>query len=324
MLYNKFPRECGPPRKVANNMNEWLKFVNIYNGKKSAVYTSIYNFKQIEIKPNYDSAVIDKLFFDFDDKSCNAWNECNKLHLDLLKNDIKHIIIMSGRGYHLYILTEEITNPQNIKSLIYNSQHHFIDKLQLIVDAQVIGNPAQLARVPNTFNIRGNRFCIPLTKNQFEKGDIYCKELASKQNFVKNVSIGEKLFNIKQFDYQTNKFNENTIFELNNINESSNNIDSLKDAPPCIKNILNNKNSGWKERYLVILYYRELGYTKQEIFNILKKHLSEHKFRHCIIEERQLQYLWDRHDLTFPQCNKIINDELCPIKCNKYNSVIYK
>ncbi len=323
MLFNKFPREVGPPRKIVYNIKEWLNFVNLYNGKKKAVYTSIYTFEKIEQKPVYETAILDKLFFDFDDKSCDAWKECNSLHQHLLKENIKHLIIMSGRGYHLYVFSLPL-KPQNIKSCIYNSQHYFIDKLKLTVDVQVIGNPAQLARVPNTFNIKGNRFCIPITQEQFEKGDKFIKELASKQNFVKNITIGEKLFDIKQFDYQTNKFNEAVVFNNDNLDESSGNINYLKDAPLCIKNLLNEKELGWSGRYLVILYFKELGYTRQEVFKILQTHLSERKFKHCIQEERQLQYLFERNDLVFPSCDKIICDGFCHNKCEKYNNVIYK
>ena len=302
-MFKKFPREVGPPRKVVYNIQEWLNFCNKYNGMKKAVYTSIYKFNIIDqvgtkpVKPEYNSAIIDKIFFDFDDKSCNAWKECNSLHQELLKDNIKHIIIMSGRGYHLYYFSSPLSS-ENPKSLIYNSQYHFINKLKLTVDAQVIGNPAQLARVPNTFNIKGNRFCIPLTQEQFEKEDKYCKQLASKQNFVKKISIGEKLFDLKPFDYKTNIV-EDINFELefeNSVNQNYMNNCDIK-----IKKLLSKKELGWRERYLVILYFREKGFTMQEVYNILKEHLSKRKFKHCIVEERQLQYLFERDDLMFPE-----------------------
>lgn len=142
-MFNSFPRECGPPRQLMRNMKEFLDYVNIYNGKKKAVYTSIYTFQQVNEnnKPNYDTAEIDKIFFDFDDKSCESWKECNVLHEHLLKENIKHVIVMSGRGYHLYIFTHPIYSKIP-KHCIYNSQHHFISLLNLTVDAQVIGNPA--------------------------------------------------------------------------------------------------------------------------------------------------------------------------------------
>lgn len=323
MLFKSFPREVGPPRKTVYNIEEWLKFVNMYNGKKKAVYTSIYKFEKIESngKPNYESAIVNKLFFDFDDKSCEGYKECNILHQFLLKEDIKHFIVMSGRGYHLYVLTNPI-KPKNPKACIFNAQHNFIDKLKLTVDVQVIGNPAQLARVPNTFNTKGQRYCIPLTEEQFYKGDKYCKELASKQNFIKGTIIGNKLLDIKTFDSINNSSYEN-IYKAS---ETSINMNAnyAKDCPPCILEILKRKNLGWKERYLIIIYFRDIGYTREEVCAILKQHLTEQKFKHCIVDERQLQYLFERHDLIFPSCDRIMNDRLCYKKCDKYNCVIYK
>lgn len=323
MLFNSFPRECGPPRKTVYNQQEWNNFVNKYNGFKNAIYTSIYSFEHIndDNKPDYVTAIINCLFFDFDDKSCNAYAECKKLHEELLRENIKHFIVMSGRGYHLFILTIPLVT-KNSKDCIYNAQHFFIDKLGLHVDTQVVGNPAQLARVQNTYNIRAKRFCIPLTLEQFNQGDEYVKNLAIKQNFIKDFIIGEKELDIRQFDFKSQRFNETLLFDEEF--EDSSKVDYMRNAPNCIKNILNKKDTKWKERYLVILYFKESGYTEREIYNILKHHLSESKFRHCISEERQLQYLFEREDLIFPKCQNIIKDGFCMGLCEKYNKTIYK
>ena len=324
-MFKTFPREVGPPRKVVNNIQEWLAFVNRYNGLKKAVYTSIYMFQNIneKWKPEYESAIVDKLYFDFDDKSCDAYKETNNLHQELLKQNLKHRITMSGRGYHVFIFAEPY-HPGNPKSCIYNAQHHFVDKLKLEVDPQVIGNPAQLARVPNTYNQKGKRFCIPVTKEQFDKGDKFIKDLASKQNFAKNLYMGEKLLDIKEFDYESDRFKEDFMFNNDNFEDSFGNIDYIKDAPNCIKNILMNENAGWKERYLLILYFKEKGFTREEVSSVLKKHLSERKFKHCVGEERQLQYLFSRGDLMFPTCQNIMRDGNCPSKCEMLDKVIYK
>jgi len=294
MIFNSFPRECGPPRKIVNNKEEWLSFVNSHNGRKSAVYTSIYKFNDIS---DYNSAVVNKLFFDFDDKSCDGYKECKVLHRELLRKDIKHFIVMSGRGYHLYILTRPLV-PNNPKSCIYNSQHYYIDKLNIIVDTQVVGNPAQLARVPNTYNQRGKRYCIPLTQEQFNMGDSKIKHLAINQNFVKDIIIGNNFLDINKFDFVSEKFDDDIVYSNNNLGESSGNANNYHD---CIKDILAKKNLGWRERYLVILYFRDTGYSMNETHQILKEHLTPAKLRHCIVDEKQLQYLYTRHDLFFPE-----------------------
>ena len=323
-IYNSFPREVGPPRKLVYNIKDWLSFINNSNGKKKAVYTSVYSFREIDEtgkKPKYETANIDKLFFDFDDKSCDAWKECNTLHQECKKRDIKHTIVMSGRGYHLYIFTK-LYNPQYVRSVIYNAQMSFVKELKLNVDRQVIGNPAQLARVPNTYNLRGRRFCIPLTEVDFNKGDIFCKEKALKQNLSKqDMIIGKQLLDLKQFD----KIDKEDIEFLESLElESSKNI-VIGNLEPCIEKILNNPDMCYNERYLIILYFKEKGYTREEVYKILKEKLSNKKFRHCIFEEKQLQYLFEREDLMFPKCRVIKNMGFCCEKCKEdISKKVYK
>jgi hypothetical protein len=314
-----FPREVGPPRKVVNNLKEYLDFLNLYNGKKKAVYHSIYKFDKFNCdKPDYSSAIVDTLFFDFDDKSCNAYEECKKLHTLLLEQDLKHFIVMSGRGYHLYLFTK-VQELGNIKEAIKGGQLYFINKLGLNVDKQVIGNPAQLARVPNTYNVKGGRFCILLEKGQFDMGDSVIKENAKKQNFIKDGNIGTKLFDLTPFD---KKDETNDVIDYEEVNASSD--IPINDFPPCILKLLRKGNCGWKDRYIIIIYLRERGYSQQETLQLLKDFLDENKFIHCIREERQLQYLYTRRDLMFPTCKELIRDGYCMKMCKQYDEVVYK
>lgn len=321
MKFNTFPREVGAPRKLVHNMKEYLNYINLNNGKKSAVYTTVYSFRHIHengYKPQYESVIVDKLYFDFDDKECNAYNEANKLHQYCKQENIKHSIVMSGRGYHVYIYT--ITSIFKYKKdTVKGGQMFFINKLDLLCDRQVIGDICRLTRVPNTYNIKGHRFCIPLTEKQFNNGDKIIKENAVKQNFVSDVFIGEKLFNLKQFDKITES-------EYNlDMGDMKSSIDTkLGKLPHCIQGVLNNPNINYRGRYLAILYFKEKGYTKDEVFKILEKYLSPKKLYHCVKEERQLQYLFGRDDLIFPSCEKIKSDNQCPGKCEFHGNCIYR
>lgn len=286
--------EVGLPRKLCNATKDAIDFINRCNGIK-AVYKTVYKFESmIEKKPDYNSAIIDRLFFDFDSKEC--WNETNKLHKELLKDDIKHTLTMSGKGYHVFIFTNEY-KPRNSKATIYNAQHHFIDKLNLDCDRQVVGDNARLHRVPNTFNNKSKRFCIPLTQEQFYSGDEVIKAAAQKQNFISNKIIGTKLFNILEFDKDIKFKDEFDIKLIVNDNENAN---YMKECPQMIRELLLKNDACWKERYIIILYFKEVGYTMEEVGKILKDNLSEKKYRHCIREERQLQYIFERDDLIFP------------------------
>jgi len=289
--------EVGLPRKTINSKKEEADFINKYNGMK-AIYRTVYNFELMnDYKPDYNSAIVNKLFFDFDDNDC--WNEANRLHQFLIKENIKHYIIMSGKGYHIFILTKDY-KPQNLKSCIYNSQHYFIDKLNLKCDSQVVGDNARLHRIPNTYNVKAKRFCIPITKEQFKSGDIIIKQAAQYQNFIKNISIGTELFDVSRYDYKSDKFSDKIIVDNSNF-ENNLNADYATKSPNFIKQLLLKRDAGWNDRYLLILFFRDSGYTREEVFQILKDNLTERKFKHCVYEERQLQYLFERYDLCFPE-----------------------
>lgn len=321
MKFNTFPREVGAPRRIVHNMKAFLKYVNVHNGKKKAVYTTVYSFSKLHedgYKPNYESAIVDKLFFDFDDKDCNAYEEAMKMHKYCKQENIKHSIAMSGRGYHVYVYTI-IQALQYPKDAIKGGQMFFINKLEITCDKQVIGDVSRLTRIPNTYNIKADRFCIPLTELQFNTNDDFIKKQAKNQNFVKDIFIGENMFDLKQYDIQTESEYNLDMGDM----KSSADI-KLGKLPHCIQTVLNNSEVNYKGRYLVILYFKEKGYTQDEIFKVLEQHLSPRKLYHCIREERQLQYLFNRDDLIFPSCERIKKDNQCPGKCEFYGKCIYR
>jgi len=322
MIFQTFPREVGIPRKIVTNQKEYYDFINYNNGKRNALYTTIYKFKLLKnnYKGVYNTAVVDKLFFDFDDKECDAYMECKKLHMTCKAKNLKHCIFMSGRGYHLYIFTTDY-DPKYKKEAIRGGQEFFINKLQLKADRQVVGDSARLARIPNTWHGIAKRFCIPLTEEQFSKGDDHIKTvLAKHQNLVKNIFIGTELFDLKSFDMKpTSDFcldiPESTTVDINK------NIFNM--APPCIKNLLRQPQMDYKKRYLVILYFKEKGYSSEEVFEILRRVLTPAKLQHCVRDERQIQYLFERDDLVFPCCENIKIDGYCTGKCEMFGKVVY-
>ena len=71
-MYNiQFPREiCNPKRFVAKNKQQFFDFINANNGT-SDLYTNVYNFTEFRkpsIFPIYESALIDRIYFDFDQR----------------------------------------------------------------------------------------------------------------------------------------------------------------------------------------------------------------------------------------------------------------
>src|SRR3990167_10955340 len=111
-MFDIFPREIATPkRRIVFNWKEMKDVIDKYNGKMS-LYTTVYSFDKIDKKDKYgkifylgvpSTAVIDKLFFDFDKSDC--YEKMLKFHLYLKKLDIMHCINFSGKGFHVYIFT---------------------------------------------------------------------------------------------------------------------------------------------------------------------------------------------------------------------------
>lgn len=325
-LFNIFPRQIGSTdgRRIVSDVREFLDVVNRYNGKKR-LFVSVYNYTSPE---HYDDIVLDKIFFDFDDEE-TMMDDVINLHKYCMKHNYKHIMFFSGKGFHFYILTKNGEKLFSPKECLYNAHLFFIKKLNINVDEKIIGDIARMATIPNTFNLKRKRFCIPISEEDLEKGYDYIREKAKSQNF-KYIIYGKRLFDISKFDVE-NKNNNFFIPGISSKSNFSNSIlaknmpeidDSVVDCvPPCIKNLLlagkEGKHIGWKERGYIICYFRDYeGLLLNEMVALLKKFLNARDFRHSVIEEKQPQYLYRdfvRDRVIFPSCEKLKEEGVCKI-----------
>lgn len=332
IIFNSFPREVAwPKRKVVWNEKELMNFIKLSNGKTNC-YISVYNFELITQDkykrnvPVYETAKIDKMYFDLDSKNC--YEDCKKFREYCKKENLMYRIVFSGRGYHFYIFVKH-SIIEHKKDCLLQAQNHITEILGVDVDKQTQGDLARITRIPNTYNLRRRRFCIPLTKEQFEKGHKFIRELAKKQNKEVNTIYGNKKFDIKPFDKGVNvevlflknmDFNHKIEKEIPEI---------VKDFPICIKNLIykiKHSKHSYKERFILILYLREKGYMLSEVLSILKKILPKEKFYHCVKKEGQTQYLFRRDDLMMPNCQEMIRKGVCNKKCDLYGKFcgVYK
>ena len=205
--WNDFPREMGFPARngIVYNIQEFLDKINKFNGK-STVFTSLYAFSLIsENHINYESAKVKQLFFDFDNEGC--LNCVRKFHNYLIEKDLMHCIFFSGGGFHVYVAVEYPNFLKNKKISVTNAQINLTDILGFKiginedsdVDAHIIGNVAQLVRVPNTFNLKRRVFCIPISSEDLKLSFEEIKEKAKTQN-PKIYIYGKKFFDISPFD----------------------------------------------------------------------------------------------------------------------------
>jgi hypothetical protein len=315
-----FPREVRNPRTIiVNSKKEYIDFINA-NINSTSLFTTVYSHSQFNgIRAMYESLICDRLYFDCDYKiqlsdgsilETDGHANMLKLHEWCVKNgNIKHMCLMTGTSYAVYIAVEKLDFIDK-KCAIYNAQRYLCDTLDIKVDEQGFGDAARISRIPNTFNFKktANRFCIPLKSEQlYLHHDEICK-IAEKQQF--NVgTIGEGMWDIRKFDTGrrekvNHSFTNYSIPMMTDLNI---------EAPNCVKRMLSTKTLSWKHRGYLICFLRDNGYTFEEVIEVLRKTLTPEKFVHCVKEEVQPQYIFNRRSLNlyFPNCSTIQSEGFC-------------
>ena len=311
MFFDNFPREFTKKRVIVNSKPELYSLLNTYNCVLKKIYISVYNVQRD----------INIVAFDFDNKE--AINNIKKLHFYLMSQNIKHLMTFSTRGFWCYVFTKSYDKLLNKKEAIKNSQLFLlkwsgIEKREL--DEHVIGNIEQMTRMPNSYDVERKRYCIPITEEDLKLGYQHIIK-KSQTPQLKFTYYCKELFDISLFDKQV--IEETPIEILNYQSKMIIEKDSfLKQLPLCVASILIKKDAGWKERFHVILYFKERGFSINETDDVLKQFFSKEKYRHCIKEERQLQYIYAR-DFLMSSCDKLRDENLCIDGCKSKNLTCY-
>jgi len=313
VLLTGFPREVLRYRRQVNSVSEFNDVITANNGRDD-IYCNLYD---LIYKSQPSLLKIDKLFFDFDEDT--AQSDAIHVHEWCQTRNIKHLLLMSGRGFHVYIFTI----PKSYKcpkSVIRNAQmavcRAFSPALQ--IDKHVVGDLAQITRLPNSFNVRRGRYCIPLTSAQVNLPFDAIVDI-SQRPATKMVVYGSELLDLDNFVGSADEC-EIPVSDGFDIDVGD---DELRDLlPPCVLNLLSHgceysssvdTYGRYKQRFVVIAMLRDLGFSKETTTNILRRFLSEERFHHCVFEERQIDYLYARRDIIFPSCGSIKKNGLCPV-----------
>jgi len=317
-LFLKFPREIGfPERRLVKTKEEFLKFINIYNGHKN-LYTTVYAFREINnFRANYETAIIDKVFFDFDPP--NALENLEKITNYALDNNIMFTNLFSGRGYHHFQFVEQ--DPRYKKDAMKNYVHYIEELLTINVDPAVIGDLGRLTRIPFTWNLKGERYCIPISLEDIKKGHEFIKMKAVNKKNKPFYFYGEKRLNLSPWDYAI----QHEKIELNGTREISGTLEELfakANFQPglCIKNFLSDPNLGNLKRLHLITALKEGGFSSKNVKNILKQCLSQRKYLHSVREERQVDNIFDK-DYCGKGCSHFMKMGWCVKGCKKTHPV---
>ena len=321
----KFQMFLKPKRRLSfdsNDMGEALQIVNTLNGVKD-IYRSVY-FYQDEIAP--ENAVIDKIFLDFDPiDGKDILQDVQKVISVLEQKGLSYSTFYSGRGYHIYVFTEEtlagdLNSPFDaIRNFVYELMQEASDNGEAIdYDTSVVGDVMRVSRLPNTVNLKTKHYCIPIKKHEvFQMSTDEISQVAKKQRRISN-KIEGNLVDLKEYDEAVKKHSLRGVlpeFEDDEV-EFDVNVESL---PLCVQKLLEGGDPGYNERYLIIVAMRDLAYPLKATVLTLKKYLSTSKFNHCLYEEQQPQYLYSRPDLIFPTCYTIKQRGNCIIGCEGQN-----
>jgi hypothetical protein len=316
--FELFPRELGFPQRscIVYNLEEFLQKINLHN-HKTDTYSSLYSFDRFQTngKPDYNSAKITHIYFDLDNADC--LKSCRTLHKYLQAESLRHCIYFSGGGFHIHVSAEYPNFLMNKKAAIFNAVVEIADKVGLKVgingnsdiDAHTVGDIARIVRVPNTYNLKRKRFCIPISTKDLEKSIEEIHQMAQKQ-IERCYIYGSKSLDLNPYDREPKE--EYRIPALETSDESLGieniNIDRFL---PCVKNLLTAKNIKHRQRYIIITYCKEIGLPLRDTILLLKKYLEPSIWNHCIHEERQPIFIYRRADLVFPNCEKIKGEGLC-------------
>jgi hypothetical protein len=285
-------------------------YISIYNGKKD-LYQTVYNYEDVI---DINTVIVDKIFLDFDYNSDMKFlSDVRGVAKYLYRNDYLFYIRFSGNGFHIFILLDddELKNP---KSAIKNYVDFLHKQTGTTSDPAVIGDLRRVVRIPNTLNIKHKEqqyYCIPISYNELiNKTYEEIKLLASYPRETKDDFInGHRLLNISEWDSNI------LIKEHHNAQNIISDVEISDEIPPCIKELMKDPMLGNTGRIQVILFFRDLGYTRDEVEDLLYSFLSEEKFNHCVHEEHLIDYLFEKNyifnDCIVQKENGFCTDETC-------------
>jgi len=328
-LFNKFPRELAiPERFKVENLKEFLNQINKYNGRRR-IFTSIYE---------YPNPKVSSIFFDLDNDK--GFENLKKMHAWCMKNDYKHFMFFSGKGFHVYLLTKNYHSLKDPKQTLYNS-HKFIassketdltigEGKKFDIDWHIIGDIRRVATVPGTFNMKRNRYCVCVLEEDLKGTYEEIKEKGKKPNLVYEC-YGNKFFDVKPFDKKIKEFTQPLPYEEKEVVKIDKK-EAMKNLPKCIKVWISKEHMGWKRRGWVICWLRDRGLwreklneplpaTYDEALSLLKESMSRKEFNHMHsrADGWQVSYLYFRNTKnSAPNCENIKAQGECPLEQDEF------
>jgi hypothetical protein len=332
LLFPTPPFEIALPYRIyCKNYKEAFKIINQNNGHKRVFY-SLYEFDTAHHRHNPQ---LTKIFFDFDSQNC--FDNIVKFAKWCNKNNYRHLIVFSGGGFHAYLFTKNFDKITDAKTALYAIQHDVCKELGFSigeskladVDDKIIGDISRIATIPGSFNTKRKKFAIPVNSRDLINDKLTyesIRELAKVQTIGCSITETD-CYDIAKYEHvkQTVKYGFKEFKDKQNVEVTDK---DLQDFPPCIQNILldKNKKGDWKGRWICVTWLINANYSAKCIDALAKKYFGavnrtdnfKNNYNH-FKKVKTLELAIKREDI-FPSCHKLNELGYCPHLC-KWNNI---
>lgn len=274
---------ANPKRKLIQSKQEYINFINSNHGIFN-LYKSIYNFKYLsnQYKPDYTSAIVDKMFFDFDNEEKSLSNVI-KFHNYLVQHNIQHYMVQSSYlRFHVYVMCYgKILNKKIalMNAMVYLAQENNFSygySKNDDLDKSTFGDLARITAIPSTY--KPKRKCWTSYISETDLYDLNALKLKSETGNGEKYVYGTIKFNLEDYDGTDSNPSISIKFQISEFNVEFKESHTKLLPPFLQKVIMNYKEYGnWENRYRFTVYCRDFGYPIEVTRKIAQQYFSKVK-----------------------------------------------
>lgn len=333
------PRTFGTPyQTVVNDIETLDGLIKQHNGK-TPVFISHNKFGVIKDN-NPVTIEVSKLFIDLDseDKPENALLDVRILAKWCDDQNLPWVAAYSGgKGFHFYLLFKPLTiyYSDNLCVLYRNILEFLKKQLELRTICFHGSSPRRLCRVWYTLHVTetqpsNDRYCYPLKSEWvYEKSIVDIEEMSYNPPVIDPVDFSGKQ-ELTIFDFCKRYEITETPIVVNGIESTykichfsgvtNEFVTSLFPNKLCLQKEILSQNPKHAARFAMTVWLKQLGYSKDWIFQFFQDRNYIDKFR---VEacQYQINHIFGKTPTyRFPSCKTLISQGLCVGKeCNRYH-----
>jgi len=186
-------------RYTFDSVEESLPFINAYNGKVNTLSISVNPYLEMDggSRPNYDTIYVKRLYFDLDEP---RMDDVRKLSNYFNEYDIMHQLRFSGRGFHVLPTVCNLTESVNEAMMLIQEMLQRKLGITFCTDSDTgYCRKDKMVRIPNTYNRKRRRYCIPLNRDDLNLSYNEIREMARCQRFITPI-IGSKFWDLSGYN----------------------------------------------------------------------------------------------------------------------------